>query len=132
MILALPETYMNRSGEAVVALIHQTGASPEKLLVILDDMDLEPGVLRIRQQGSSGGHRGVDSIIEKIGTDAFPRIRIGIGRPPLRDQSTDYVLSPFTPEELPQMTEAITRAVEAVEMIVAGEIIAAMNRYNAN
>lgn len=130
VILSKPETFMNRSGFAVTALLQWAGARPEDLVVVVDDMDLDLGVIRIRPQGSSGGHRGVASMVEVLGTEQFPRTRIGIGRPPPGRDPAEYVLSPFGKEELPRISEAVEKTAEAVEEIIAGNIIAAMNRYN--
>ncbi len=130
VVLSKPETYMNRSGDAVAALLRWTGADPSDLVVILDDLDLDPGVLRIRKQGSAGGHRGMISIIEAVGTDCFPRIRVGIGRPPQGGDVVAYVLSPFSQEEIPLIDRTIDRAAEAVESILSGDLTRAMNLYN--
>lgn len=130
LLLAKPQTYMNRSGRSVRSLLQSSGSTPLDLIVIYDDLDLPCGTIRIRAQGGSGGHRGVASIIEAIGTDRFLRLRIGIGRDPRQDPA-DYVLSPFRPEELKQVEEAIEKGVEALPLLMEGRVTEAMNRYHS-
>ncbi len=130
LLLAKPQTFMNLSGEAVGPLLRYFGLVPGEMLVIYDDMDLPLGKLRIRLHGSSGGHRGVESIIAALGTNQFPRLRIGIGRG-AGLEAADYVLGRFGEAEEPVVAEALTRAADAVEMIVRDGLAAAMNRYNA-
>jgi len=121
-------TFMNRSGWAVAELVREFAVRTEDTLVIYDDHALPMGNIRVRPRGSSGGHNGVASIIEALGTEEFPRVRIGIG--PLRGDAVDYVLSPFTREEEPLAEEAVEAAADAVETILAEGIDAAMNQYN--
>ena len=139
VLLIKPQTYMNRSGIAVQRVLRQYTESPENLVVIYDDLDLEVGRLRIRKRGGPGGHKGLRSIIEHLGTYEFVRIRMGIGRPvPARnseDQSrqedvVEYVLQPFQQNEHPIINEAITRSIEALKLIVADQLDPAMNLYN--
>lgn len=99
VLLVKPQTYMNNSGIAVKNLIDEYNLNPNEILVIYDDLDLPLGTMRIRKSGSSGGHRGVKSIIENIKTENFPRLKIGIGRPERKEQVADYVLSPFSKDE---------------------------------
>jgi len=99
VILVKPQTYMNNSGVAVRNLLDEYNFSPEEILVVYDDLDLPLGTIRLRKSGSSGGHRGVKSIIENIKTENFPRLKIGIGRPERKEQVADYVLSPFNRNE---------------------------------
>jgi len=129
--LCRPRTYMNRSGLAVAALMRRTGARVGDLVVVLDDVDLPPGRIRVRRRGGAGGHRGLVSVIEALGSEEFTRVRVGIGRPPPGGDLVDYVLSDFGPEERPVMKAAVERAAEAVETIVRDGVEAAMNRYNA-
>ncbi|HID65408.1 MAG TPA: aminoacyl-tRNA hydrolase, partial [Aquificaceae bacterium] len=96
VFLAKPLTYMNNSGAAVYNLLEEYGLSPEQMIVIYDDLDLPLGTIRLRLKGSSGGHKGVESIIKYIGTQNFPRLRIGIGRPKKKEDVVKYVLSPFS------------------------------------
>lgn len=127
--LAKPQTYMNLSGEAVTCLLRFYRMAPADLLVVYDERDLPVGKVRLRERGSPGGHRGVASIIQMLGTNEFNRLRIGIGRPSELD-AVDHVLSGFPPEEKPLIEEAISRSVEAVETVLREGMAAAMNRYN--
>ena len=128
-ILAKPRTYMNRSGVAARYLLDRYHLAPAALLVVHDDMDLPVGKLRIRPQGSSAGHNGIDSIITELGTQQFPRLRIGVGHPEGQD-AVPFVLGPFTHEEAKVIGETIDRAVEAVAWVAQHGLEAAMNRYN--
>jgi len=130
VILAMPQTYMNRSGAAVQELLQGSGIRPEKLIVVYDDLDLPLGEIRIRKEGSGGRHKGVNSIIQEIGTKSFPRIRIGIGPSLSEQETTDFVLSPFSREERRILEDSLNKAQEALKMIIAGEIEKAMNCYN--
>lgn len=127
VILAKPQTFMNESGTAVGLLARRHGVRPCDLLVVVDDMDLPPGRLRIRASGSSGGQRGMKSIIAALGTDEFPRLRIGIGRP--ETDAVEHVLSGFGPER-GSIEKAIAAAVEAAVCFIGCGIDEAMNRYN--
>ncbi len=130
-VLIKPMTYMNLSGEAVGEYVRYYKIDPEnELLVIYDDIDTEPGHLRIRKKGSAGGHNGMKNIIAHVGTDKFARIRVGIGAKPDRWDLADYVLAPFPKEVRADVDDAIHRAAQAAEMIVAGDIEKAMNLYN--
>jgi len=130
VLLALPQTFMNESGRAVAALARFYHVEPERLLVIYDDLDLPPGTLRLRPGGGSGGHKGMRSIIQHLGSEAFPRLRIGIGRPPGRMDPADYVLQDFSAGETPLIEEALERAVLAIETWLSEGIERAMDRYN--
>lgn len=131
VVLAKPMTYMNRSGEAACALLARYPLEPSRLLVIVDDVALPLGKIRVRPSGSDGGHNGLSSIIHCTGTQAFPRVRIGIGNPP-PGQMVEYVLSRFTPQERDTIDQAIQRAADAVELILSDGVQAAMNRFNAS
>ncbi len=124
-----PQTFMNLSGSAVAQLMHHYHLDTTRLLVLYDDLDLPLGRIRIRASGSSGGHRGVQSIIDSLGSTHFPRVRIGIGRDPKVDPA-EYVLTPFRPEELPLLRKALETAADAVETILSLGLDAAMNRFN--
>lgn len=131
VILAKPQTYMNLSGESIRELtdyfkIH----TEEELLVVYDDVSLDVGQLRIRRKGSAGGHNGIKSIISHLGSDLFPRIKIGVGEKPPRYDLADYVLGRFSGEDQALMEEGYKRAVKAAQMIVSGQIEAAMNEFN--
>ena len=129
VMVAKPQTFMNSSGEAVGKLYAFYKIAPHDLLVIYDDLDLPLGKLRLRADGSSGGHHGMESIIARIGTSDFPRLRIGIGRPN-PDADIDHVLGNFDPEERDIMNETFTRAADAIDMWLKDGIDKAMNRFN--
>ncbi len=130
VVLAKPQTFMNLSGFSVAALLHWYHLSAYKdLLVVYDDLDLPPGVIRLRPRGGAGGHKGVRSIIEQLGTQDFCRLRVGIGRPAFGD-AYRYVLENFTAEEWEVVDAALERAADAVECFVEEGIVAAMNRFN--
>ena len=130
-LLLKPLTYMNKSGEAIAEAMRYYQIPPERVLVLFDDISLDPGKLRIRQKGSAGGHNGIKSIIEMTKSSDFPRIKIGVGKKPHPDYDlADWVLSKFKKEELPLMDESFTHAADAAAMIVSGSIDCAMNRYN--
>lgn len=130
VVLAKPETYMNASGEAVGPLVRWHKVALSDLLVIYDDLDLPLGRLRLRPSGSAGGHLGMKSIIAALGTHAFPRLRIGIGRPPAGLDAAAYVLQPFSPDERPLIAAALERAQAAVECWLREGLAAAMNAFN--
>ncbi|MBD3235108.1 MAG: aminoacyl-tRNA hydrolase [Candidatus Eisenbacteria bacterium] len=125
-----PQTYMNASGEAVAELLRE-GAAAEDLLVVLDDIDLPFGRLRIRERGGDGGHRGLASVLQACGTPRVGRLRVGVGRPPGSDDVVDHVLEVFTAEELRELPAVVRRAREALETVLRSGLTAAMNRYNA-
>ena len=128
VVLAKTRTYMNLSGQAVSRLAHQFNVPLEDLVVICDDLDLPLGKVRIRQHGGSAGHKGMQSIIDSLASQDFPRIRVGIGRPD--GDEVSYVLSDFTAEEREVVKEAIAEVAQALHCILAEGIAAAMKRYN--
>lgn len=128
--LAMPQTYMNLSGESVLGLVRHFGLAPADVLVVVDDLALDPGVLRLRAGGSDGGHNGLRDIQERLGTDQFPRLRVGVGRDFPRGRQADYVLMPFTAEQRPRVDEALPKAAEAALCWVTDGLGTAMNRYN--
>ncbi len=130
IILAKPQTFMNLSGQSVQGLLHFYKLPLENLLIAHDDLDLPVGTIRIRPDGRSAGQRGMSSTIEKLGTDEFPRLRLGIGRPPGQMQAPDYVLQNFAEGDQTIISETIDRAVEAVLLWVTDGLDAAMNKYN--
>lgn len=130
VIFLKPQTYMNLSGKAVLHFISYYRLSRDDLLVIYDDMDLPLGRLRIRLKGSSGGHRGMESIIQHLGSSQFSRLRIGIGKPDISPQGGEYVLRDFSKTDKVIVSQAIERSVECVKVIMAEGIISAMNRFN--
>ena len=130
LLLVKPQTFMNLSGESVMPLMNYFKIEPQDLMVVYDDMDIPLGELRIKPKGSAGGHNGMKSIIEQLGREDFPRIRIGISRPdPTRDV-VDYVLRIFSKEEMPTITDTLIRAVDALETWVGEGLDSAMNKYN--
>ena len=130
LLLAKALTFMNRSGEAVAALARYYGISPGELLVVVDDVSLPLGRLRGRARGSAGGHNGLKSVIERLGTSEFPRLRLGVGRGDPRRDLADHVLSKFEPGEVPVLEECIARAADAAEMFAVEGIEKVMNTYN--
>ena len=130
VLLAKPLTYMNLSGRAVGPLVRWYKVSAAGLLVIYDDMDLPLGSIRLRQGGGAGGHKGMLSIVEPLGTQDFPRLRVGIGRPPGKMDPVNYVLDDFTPGERTVIEEAYDRAISTVECWLSEGIVEAMSRYN--
>ncbi len=129
-LLVKPLSFMNRSGGPVASLLAARGAEPSELVVVLDDVALELGVLRIRQRGSHGGHNGLRSIIEALDTEDFPRVRLGIlkGEPP--EDLAAFVLSDFPAEDVLVVQEMVGYAAEAVECLVREGTVVAMSRYN--
>ncbi|MBQ4473455.1 MAG: aminoacyl-tRNA hydrolase [Lachnospiraceae bacterium] len=131
VLLVKPQTYMNLSGEAVQGFCAFYKIAPEDVLVIFDDVSLDVGQLRIRKKGSAGGHNGIKSIIGCIGSQDFPRIKVGVGHKPKEWDLADYVLGHISAEEEPLMKEAAKQASEAVLVILTEGIEEAMNRFNA-
>ena len=131
VLVMKPVTYMNLSGEAVRPAADFYKIPPERILVISDDTALDPGKLRIRQKGSAGGHNGLKSIIQHLGTDQFPRVKVGVGEKPHPDYDmADWVLSKFVGEDLKTITAAIEKAGKAVECLIAEGPDKAMNKFN--
>lgn len=130
VILVKPQTYMNLSGTAVGALVRWHKLKPEDVIVIYDDLDLPVGKMRIRGQGGAGGHRGIESLLVHLGQDAFARVRIGIGRPPQGWETANYVLSRFTNDEQPLISDTIAKVADAVECILKSGLSKAMNQYS--
>jgi PTH1 family peptidyl-tRNA hydrolase len=131
VVLAKPQTWMNDSGRAVGPLVKFYKVELARLLVVYDDLDRPAGSLRLRSEGSHGGHNGMKSIIARLGSLEFPRLRVGIGRPPGRMDPAAYVLQLFSRDEEAFMDMARARAVEAIECFLAEGIMAAMNKFNA-
>jgi PTH1 family peptidyl-tRNA hydrolase len=130
VVLAKPQTFMNQSGRSVRRLSQVYKIPPERILVVYDDLDLPLGRLRMRSEGGSGGHRGMRSIIQSMGTQEFPRLRVGIDRPPGRMDPADYVLEPFGQAQQLCVIEVLPEAVRAIECWLAEGIVAAMDRFN--
>ena len=131
VLLAEPLTYMNLSGESVRELVDYYKVDPtDELIIIYDDINLAPGKLRIREKGSAGGHNGIKNIIAHLGTQEFPRIKVGVGDKPKGMDLADYVLGHFSKEDQAKMDEAFKDAADAAEMILDKGMDAAMNHYN--
>jgi len=131
VVLAKPQTYMNRSGEAVKALMSYFEVAPESMLVIHDDLDLELGRLKIVAGGGAAGHRGVQSIHDALGTSRYARLKVGIGRPRYNEEVEEYVLSPWYADERHKAAESIAAAAAAVEAIIEDGLAKAMTAVNA-
>ena len=133
VLLALPQTYMNRSGYAVRCLLERYGIDPERVLVVLDEVALPLGKIRLRPGGSPGGHRGLESILESVQTDRVPRLRLGVragGEQPSGEELVDFVLTPFAPEERAVVEEMVTRGADAAELWLRDGVEATMSRVN--
>ena len=128
--LAVPLTYMNDSGEAVAGLMRRLGIEPDRLVIVHDELDLPPAVLRVKLGGGLAGHNGLRSIKQHLHTDDFVRVRIGVGKPPSKERGADHVLSRVSKREREAMDVTIEEAADAVERIVTDGVDAAMNRYN--
>ena len=132
VILAKPQTFMNLSGQSVAPLLRFYKIPQEKMLVIVDDLDLPLGTLRLRENGGSAGHKGMTSIIGQLGSNDFPRLRLGIGRPSGRLPVEDYVLQNFSDKEEELLTPLLDRSVEAVEVFIKNGIKSAMTQFNGS
>ncbi len=130
ILLALPQTYMNKSGLTVKKIMEGRDIKPEHLVVVYDDLDIPLGEIRVRKRGGPGTHKGMSSIVEEIRTEEFPRIRVGLGPLPDGENAVNYVLSSFDKEEESRLEEGLRKAREALEMILSGEVERAMNTYN--
>lgn len=130
-LLVKPMTYMNRSGGPSLAVAQFYKVAPAEILVVLDEMALELGRLRLRLKGSPGGHNGLESIITCFGTEEIPRLRVGIGAPPVAG-AVDHVLGRFFDEELPAVEKAVLRAADAVKVAIDKSVVSAMNTFNKN
>lgn len=132
VLMARPLTYMNRSGLSVSELVQNYGLELEEMLVVYDDLDLPPGSIRLRKKGGGAGHRGVQSIIDALGSDNFPRLRIGIGKAPPGQEIVDFVLMPLKGTESDLIEAAVERAVSAVQVFVRDGLEQAMNEFNCS
>jgi PTH1 family peptidyl-tRNA hydrolase len=130
VLLMKPQTYMNLSGDAVQRARRDLRLEPNEFLVVYDDLDLAVGRLRVGASGGAGGHHGVESIIEALGSKGFPRIRIGIGRPGSKDANVDYLLDSMTQEEAEALAGSVARAADAVEVALRDGVASAMSRFN--
>jgi len=136
LLLAKPRTFVNLSGKSVACLVHKHNTALNDLLIIYDDLDLPLGKIRLRQSGGSGGHKGMNSIISALGSEDFPRIRVGIGRPQVEEQSmsedaiVNYVLSDFSRREEATIKPVIVTVSEAIDCFLTQGIEAAMSKFN--
>lgn len=130
LVVAKPQTYMNLSGQSVASLVRFYRLPLENLLIIHDDIDLPFGTLRMRPGGGSAGQKGLASIIQQLGTEEFPRLRMGVGRPSGQGDAADYVLKPFTGEDKELLSQILGRAVESVKIFVRLGLDQAMNQFN--
>ena len=130
VLLAKPQTYMNRSGQSVKAILDYYKLPPSAIIVVYDDVSLPVGDIRVREKGSAGGQKGMVDIIAKLATDEFPRVRIGIGEKPENWDLADYVLSRFPKAEWEAMIQGVTKAGDAVGFILKEGTAAAMNEFN--
>lgn len=130
VVLAKPQTYMNDSGRSVAAILRDTYSAVSELIVIHDELDLPLGTVRVKTGGGHGGHNGLRSLIDQLGSPDFIRVRIGVGRPEPGRETADYVLSPFLAEERQIAAEAVVKAAEAVRVIVGQGVAIAMNQFN--
>ncbi len=131
VILVQPQTFMNLSGECVGAMSSYYKVEPEDIIVTYDDVDLEVGQIRVRRKGSAGGHNGMKSIIAHLGTQEFPRIKVGVGAKPEGGDLARHVLGRFSREDEKNVSEVLDLAAEAVETVITAGVEEAMNRYNA-
>ena len=130
VILAKPQTYMNLSGESIREIADFYKIEPENIIIIYDDISLDVGQLRIRKKGSAGGHNGIKNIIAHLGTQEFPRIKVGIGNKPAGWDLADYVLSKYSKTEQKQIEDAESDVAGALVFMVNGDADSAMNQYN--
>ncbi len=130
VILALPGTYMNRSGSSVAWLAEKFKAANEDIVIVVDDFDLALGDVRIRERGSAGSHKGLQSVIQELGTKEFPRIRIGIGPLPENEDAAEFVLSSFPKTEQILFKDGLRKARQVLDLVLSGDTDAAMNKFN--
>src|SRR5581483_3019187 len=130
IILFFPQTFMNESGRAVAPFARYRNIPSDHILVVSDDLDLPPGRVRLKPSGGSGGHHGLDSLISHLGGTGFPRLRIGVGKPPTAGEGAHHVLSGFPPEEKEKVEKAIERAAEGIEILILQGAETAMNEVN--
>lgn len=131
LFLLKPQTYMNLSGRSVLQLSAYFGIPPQRIIVMFDDISLEPGRLRVRAEGSAGGHNGIKNIIAHLGTDVFPRVKVGVGAPSHPDYDmVDWVIGSFSAQEKKIVDEALDRALDAAECIISCGVTEAQNRFN--
>jgi PTH1 family peptidyl-tRNA hydrolase len=131
VLIVKPQTYMNLSGEAVMKIMNYYELPIENLVVVYDDIDIDPGKLRIRKKGSGGSHNGMRNIIYLLKKDSFPRVRVGVGKPHPNQNLADYVLERFPKSEQELLVPVVKDAVSAIETMIKDDVDLAMNRYNS-
>lgn len=132
VLLLMPQTFMNLSGRSVAEAVRFYKLFPEEVLVICDDMNLPLGKIRLKGSGSAGGQKGLQNILERLGTDKVPRMRLGVGRPPGQQDPATYVLQRFRMEEQEEVSQMVSTAVDAAECWLTQGMLTAMNRYNGS
>ncbi len=132
VVLAKPRTYVNESGRAITSLMAKYRATPGDLVIVYDEMDLPVGSIRLRARGGSGGHNGMRSIIDAVGTQEFPRLRIGVGRPARSGDEVGHVLGAIPRQDSASVNDAVSRAAGAIEAVLSDGVVEAMNRFNVN
>lgn len=130
VILMKPQTYMNLSGEAIIEAMNFFKLEPKDVCIVYDDVNLDPGFIRVRERGSAGGHNGIKNIISHLGSEDFPRIRIGVGEKPKEWDLKDYVMGHFSGEDEVKIRAALEDAVTAAELFVIDDVAKAMNTFN--
>ena len=130
LLVVKPQTFVNRSGQCASHLRRRRGIAPDAMLVVVDDVELPPGRLRVRERGRAGGHNGLRSMEQELGTVDYPRIRVGVGGAPPGRSLTEHVLGRFSPAERDVVDRAVERAADAVECIFVDGVAAAMNTFN--
>jgi len=131
VLLVLPLIWMNQTGEVIHALLEDRNLTPSDLILVYDDLDLPLGAFKIKARGGHGGHNGLRSFLDCLGTENFSRLKVGIGRPPVHEDPAQYVLSPFAPDECGQLEAVIPKAVDALECLMREGISVAMNRFHS-
>lgn len=130
VVLVKPRTFMNRSGDCLAAVSRYSGIRPEEMLVVVDDVDLPLGQIRVRPQGGAGGHNGLRSVIERLGSQAFPRVRLGVGARPPGTELVEFVLGRFPSGDRPAVEAMVSRGADAAMAAIEQGVSAAMNIYN--
>lgn len=131
VLLVLPLIWMNQTGEVIHSLLKDRSLTPSDLILVYDDLDIPLGAFKLKARGGHGGHNGLRSVLECLGTEDFYRLKVGIGRPPVHEDPAQYVLSPFAPDECGQVDAVLPEAVEALECLMGEGISIAMNRFHS-
>lgn len=131
VLLVLPLIWMNQTGEVIHSLLQDRNLTPSDLILVYDDLDLPLGSFKLKARGGHGGHNGLRSVLDCLGTENFSRLKVGIGRPSIQEDPAQYVLSPFAPDECVQVESVLPRVVEALECLMGEGISVAMNRFHS-